>query len=438
MLSRWVSTYGPPMPAPSPPRARWRDAGHLVPILLEGLLEPYRRWALEAKDDYVVWAGPTRHVVVVRPESARQVLGGNPAFARNVAPTKNLFGGGLLRLEGEPWRQRREVFAPPFRRDALDPLVPLVQEETERLIARWKAHDGPLKPTRDLSFLMLRVLGRLLFGIELDATRHGGRPLHVSLITLARDAVLRHLLPTPAVWAFHGREVTTARRFLDELCGEILERGAETPYLSALRAALADGAFSRETAIDELRTFLIAGHETTATALAWTLATLAEHPRLAGPLRDEAPLARRASTPEDVAAMEGSLRLVKEVMRLYPPVPISISRAVEDTELGSLPVPRGTPVDVCSYVLHRLPWLWPEPERVRPERFEVTPAPGTWIPFLIGPHTCLGARVALAELPLVAARLADAFDFTLPDGPPRVNLRLSLNPAGLRVLARPR
>ena len=99
---------------------------------------------------------------------------------------------------------------------------------------------------------------------------------------------------------------------------------------------------------------------------------------------------------------------------------------------------RGVAVDVCSYVLHRLPWLWPEPTRVDPGRFAAASAPGTWIPFLIGPHTCLGARVALCELPLVTARLVDAFDFELPAGPPRVNLRLSLNPAGLVITARPR
>lgn len=125
-------------------------------------------------------------------------------------------------------------------------------------------------------------------------------------------------------------------------------------------------------------------------------------------------------------------------MRLYPPVPISVSVATEDTQLGRIRVRRGTRIDVCSYVLHRLPWLWPEPGTIDPERFRATPAPGTWFPFLLGPHTCLGMRLALIELPLVAARLAGAFELTLPEGPPRPNLRLSLHPAGLTIAARAR
>jgi cytochrome P450 len=229
-----------------------------------------------------------------------------------------------------------------------------------------------------------------------------------------------------------------AREQIDELCAEILARGSDTPFMAALRGALAEGIFDRSVAIDELRTFLIAGHETTASALAWTVATLAEHPQLVGAVRAEAQAAADARTPEHVAEIEATLRLVKEVMRLYPPVPLNLSRAIEPTTLGPLRLARNTRVDVCSYVIQRLPWIWPDPNRVEPLRFVSNPVAGTWIPFLLGPHTCLGARLALIELPLIAARLIDTFDFVLPSGPPRVNLRVSLNPGGLEILARPR
>lgn len=84
--------------------------------------------------------------------------------------------------------------------------------------------------------------------------------------------------------------------------------------------------------------------------------------------------------------------------------------------LGRLDVSRGTRVDVCSYVVQRLPWLWPDPERVDPDRFLAAPAPDTWFPFLAGPHTCLGVRLAMIELPLMAARILDAFEVTPPTG----------------------
>lgn len=426
------------MPTPSLSRPRLRDLGHLRPILRDGVLGSYLRWALEARDDFEIWAGPVRHVVAVRPESVRRVLGGSPAFERYVTPTANLFGGGLLRLDKEPWRARRQLLAPAFRRDATTELVAIVHAETEALISNWRGHGQAFKPTRELSFLMLRIFGRLLLGFEFDQQRHAGRPLHAALITLSTDSILRHFLPPALVWGFNARAVGAARRLLDGLCAEVLERGGATPFLTIVREAIADGTLDRATAIDELRSFLIAGHETTATALAWIVATLASQPELIPPIRAEAATAVNAQTPEDVAKLEGTLRLVKEVMRLYPPVPLSIYRAVEHTTLGPLQVARGTRVDVCSYLLHRLPWVWDEPERADPDRFLGAVAPLSWIPFLIGPHTCIGARLALLELPLVAARLIDAFEFALPKGPPQLNLRVSLNPAGLLITAKSR
>lgn len=92
------------------------------------------------------------------------MLGGAGPYARNIAPTAALFGGGLLRLEGAPWRARRHLFAPPFRGEALDGAVAIVQAETDRLIAAWGGRPGAFRPARDLSFAMLRILGRWLFG----------------------------------------------------------------------------------------------------------------------------------------------------------------------------------------------------------------------------------------------------------------------------------
>lgn len=419
---------------------RRRDLGALRPILSEGMLHPYLRWAREQQDDFVVQAGLHPHVVVVRPDSAWQVLSGeDPAFERNIGPTEALFGDGLLRLEGEPWKARRQLLATAFRREALERVMEILREECDALIARWRArHGAPFKPTRELSFLMLRVLGRLLFGFHFDEARHGGRPLHAALITLSTHAVLRHFLPAPVVFALDGRAVRRARHMLAGVCAEILDEGQPTTFLDALRGAVRDGTLSRETAIDEVRTFLIAGHETTATALAWTVAVLAQQPTLVESLRAEAALVASATSTEQVTRLDVMNRAVKEVLRLFPPVPVSISRTNRPVRLGRLELGAGARIDVCSWVLHRMPALWPEPDRFDADRFLTTPAPGTWIPFLLGPHTCIGARLAMLELPYVAGRLVDAFSFSLPNGPPHANLRLSLNPAGLVLSATPR
>lgn len=101
-------------------------------------------------------------------------------------------------------------------------------------------------------------------------------------------------------------------------------------------------------------------------------------------------------------------------------------------------MPRGTRIDFLSYVLHRLPSHWPDPLRFDPSRFHAKPAKGTYLPYLHGGHTCLGLRLADLEVPLVTARLAGALRFELPKGPPKANLRLSLNPGGLEVRVRRR
>ena len=412
----------------SPP-LRARDLGHWARVFRDGMLHAYLDWALEMQDDFVIWAGPTPYVIAVAPDSIQRVLTEDDVFVRNVAPTRYLFGRGMLRLEGSAWLRRKRLLAPPFAVDALQPVVSIVQEEADRLIARWSQNSASFRPVRDVSLLMLRILGRYLFGLELDEERYGGGRQHASLIALSTDAVLRHYLPWPVPQVLNGKRVLQARLKLDVMCSRILDEGGDTPFLSALRDAISRRDLDRGTAIDEVRTFLIAGHETSASALAWALALVAQHPSRSEALRAESDSAANAETLGDIAALSASNAWAKEAMRLFPPVPVSVSQTTRETRLGRLSVPRGTRVDVSSYVLHRLPWLWTEPNVFRPERFDVQPERGTYLPFLMGPHTCLGMRLAMAELPLALARLAGAFHFELPNGPPQVNLRLSLHPA---------
>jgi cytochrome P450 len=405
-------------------------------MVAEGPLQAYLRWAIAQRRDFVIWASARPHVVVIEPESVREMLLGDHII-RNVEPTEAIFGAGLLRLEGEPWKQRRALYAMAFRGEALAEMVGIVQAEAERLIERWHARAGqPFRPSRELSASLLRILGRFLFGFDIDEQRHGGKPLHTALVTLANHSVMRHF--TPWLARRNRAAVAAARRWLDDLCDEILRTGRDTLFLSALRAALARGELDRATVIDELRTFLIAGHETSATAIAWTIALLAEHRELAEPLRREAQLAQGMTTVAQVNELEITSRWITETLRLYPTVPLAVSRAASDVRLGRLEVPRGSRIDMSCYVQHRLPWHWPTPERFDPERFVRPPSFGTYLPFSVGPHTCLGQQLAMIEVPLLVARLASRFTFELPDGPPRPNLRVSLHPAGLTIICRHR
>jgi cytochrome P450 len=404
-------------------------------MLAAGPVQAYLRWALDERRNFVVWAGPRPHVVVIEPESVREVMFGE-SIVRNAEPIEAVFGGSMLRLEGEAWRRRRALVAAAFRGDGLADLVDVVQDEAEKLIASWRAHGAePFRPARELSACLLRILGRFLFGFDFDEERHGGKPLHAALVTLASDSVVRLFVPMLA--RRNRTAVEAARRHLDDLCEEVLRDARETRLMSAFRGALARGEIDHATVIDELRTLLIAGHETSATAIAWAVALLAEHRELGASLRREGEIAERVTTTSQVGELEVSERWTKELLRLYPAVPLAVAQAASDVRLGRIEVPRGTRIDVSSYVQHRLPWHWPEPSRFDPDRFLQPPSAGTYMPFSLGPHTCLGMHIAMVELPLLISRLAASFEFELPNGPPRPNLRISLHPAGLTIVCRP-
>lgn len=425
-------------PLPGPPPRLWR-LGSLVPIFRAGLLDYYRSEALRARDDLLVWVGTTPHLVAVQPETVVQVLSDRDDFARRAEPTRMLFGGGVLRLEGEPWRARRAALMPAMRQLSGDAAIPIIREEAAALVADWEALGGAeLSPARDVSFRMLRIIGRLLFGFSFDRERHGGKPLHRALIALSTGTVARHLLPPWAVRLRGERAELEARAWLDGLSREVLRDGGPAPFLEALREGMRSGAMDERTALDEIRTFLVAGHETSATALVWTLALLAAHPEVQERVHAEVAGAGPLDSAEAVADLRYTGQVIQESMRLYPPVPISPSRATRAVRVGARTVPAGTFVDVASYVIHRDPRWWPDPDRFDPGRFDArAPRPGTFLPFLMGPHTCMGMRLALLELPLALAAVVSSYAVTAPR-PPRVDLRLSLHPAGLRLSLRPR
>ena len=421
------------------PGAAYFGVGNLPRMLAgSGPLDAYLRWALDYRRDFVVWSALTPRLVVIEPDNLREVLRGED-FTRNVEAVDTMFGRSLIRLAGERWRERRSMLAPAFRGAALGGALDIAQDEVSQLIARWHARGvQPFNPTRELSFCMLRILGRFLFGYEFEGDAHGGSRLHRVLVSLASDSVARHFLPGPVAALRDRGQARAAREQLDELCELLLAEGGPTPFMQALRSALAQGQLDHSTAIDELRTFLISGHETSATAAAWAVAMLAQHPREAARLVEEGQRAERIQAPEEVAELDHSVRFIKETMRLYPAVPLATAQPVRDVRLGRFDLARGTQLDISCFVQHRLPWLWPEPERFDPDRFYSTPRAGSYLPFSLGPHTCVGLQVAMIELPLLVSRLAAHFELELPEGPPRLNLRVSLHPAGLRAVARPR
>jgi cytochrome P450 len=193
-------------------------------------------------------------------------------------------------------------------------------------------------------------------------------------------------------------------------------------------------------------TLFLAGHETTANALTWSLSLLSKHPEVARQLAAEADRLGRAPRFEDLPALPFALSVFKEALRLYPPAYLVGRTALTETRIGAHRLPRGQVVFVSIYGIQRRPDLFPEPDTFRPERFmegsERRLPKGAYLPFGGGPRICVGNHFALMEGQLVLSRLAQRFELAgavegpLADPEPLVTLRpkqdvfMTLQPRG--------
>jgi cytochrome P450 len=172
---------------------------------------------------------------------------------------------------------------------------------------------------------------------------------------------------------------------------------------------------------DEAMTLFLAGHETTANALAWTFALLSQHPHVERAVRSEltATLQGRTATAADLRALPYLGAVVKESMRLYPPAWLLARRAESEDVLGGVRVPKGSVVLISPYVLHRAPHVWKNPLGFDPERFlapDLKLGRCDYLPFSAGPRKCIGDGFAMMEAQLVLATLLQRFSFALVPG----------------------
>jgi cytochrome P450 len=183
------------------------------------------------------------------------------------------------------------------------------------------------------------------------------------------------------------------------------------------------GRFTDEQARDQCMSLLIAGHDTTAAALTWLFYCLAREPRVAAQVHQELDqvLGDRAPTAADLPRLSTTERVVKETLRLYPPaVAVFMRQALEDIEISGVSVPRGSLIQIFSYVCQRDPRWFPEPERFDPDRFlperQRTLPPFAYFPFGGGGRICVGNAFAMMEMTLVAATLLQRLRVELAPG----------------------
>lgn len=425
-----LTTDRPRRVPPGPPRtATFTLLGRLVRDRL-GLMSAA---AAEYGDAVRMAIGPVVLYFFNHPDHARHVLADNSANYHKgfgLAQARRALGDGLLTSEGELWRKQRKVIRPAFQHGRMAQHAGIIVEEGARLVERLRSYEGPVDVLHEMTGLTLGVLGRTLLDADLGAFDSIGGSFEAVQDQAMFEAMSLSKVPT---WVPLPKQVRFRRarrdlqRIVDQLVSERAERAGEPgdDVLSRLIVSTreeADPRVGRQRMRDELVTLLLAGHETTASTLGWTLYLIDRHPEVRQRLHAEAVavFGGRAPVYEDLHRLTYTSMVIQEVMRLYPPVWMLSRLAQGEDEIGGYHVPTGVNVMICPYTLHRHPAFWDAPDRFDPERFDPGRAadrPGyAYIPFGAGPRFCVGNHLGTMEATFVTAMLARDLRLTKAPG----------------------
>jgi cytochrome P450 family 135 len=307
--------------------------------------------------------------------------------------------------DGERHRQIRRALAPAFRASALAGYVPAMIEVTDAAVARWP-RDRPFGVLPRIRALALEVVAHALFGLR--------APEQVQPLVAAMLRLLDLLAVPGLVYPAFQRELSPWWRAFVRIRADVraqLQRVLEARRRDADSRGDVLGLVARErdddAAIDQLISMLVAGHETTAIAVAWALQAVIARPEIAFAIRAEiAGIVGRGPLAAEHLPRLGYLgAVIHETLRLWPPLPLVVRRLAEPLALDGYRLPAGVTVAPCSYLLHRDPALWRDPARFDPARFVEREPPAHFVPFGGGVRRCLGMSFAVDEIKVVFVRL---------------------------------
>lgn len=372
-------------------------------------------------------------VMVSEPDAIESVLVGsasNFTKSRDYAAIRSFLGNGLVTSEGAFWQSQRQLIQPAFRHENIAAYVQIMSDSALKLLATW--NDGELRDLRhEMGQLTLDVVAKSLFG---STVSHDSRFIGTEIATVMEhfllQATLSFLFPigTPLP---KGPRLLRSRRRLNQVIRSIITDRRRNPIesndlLQTLLAAQDEfGTRMTDSQLrDEIMTLFMAGHETTANALCWTWYLLAQNPDAEKALHAELASVLKGSPPAlaDLPRLPYTEMVVKESMRLYPPV-WGIGRcAINDFELNGFRIPSGTNVFLMQWITHRDARYFPDPDRFDPERWRDDPIRRgklprfSYFPFGGGPRVCVGAGFAMMEATLLLATIAQRYALSLAPG----------------------
>jgi cytochrome P450 len=397
--------------------------------------------------------GPLNIIVFSRAEEVGATLSGDQNFGISKLIQKAfvpLAQNGLLTSEGEFHRHQRKLMAPPLQPRHVANYTELMAQHGEQWQAQLK--EGELIDLfEQMAKLTLSIVIRVLFGtttIEAN-TVEMVKALHTVIncvnIRLSSPVLLfSTMLPS-------YRQAKKASALLRAQMSQMIQarrlQSFDTDLLALLLRARGENeeVLTEEQVMDEILTLAFAGHETVASALAWTWYLLCQHPEIYKRLQQEVDTVLQGKTPTytNLVHLPYCLQVLKESLRIYPPIHAIVRYAKQATVVGEFDVQRGDTIIISPYATHHRPDYFPEPEQFKPDRFTIEQEKSlprfAYIPFGSGPRICVGQHFALLEGQLLLATLAQRVSFTLhPNARVIVSPKVTLQPSHLPVIVQRR
>jgi cytochrome P450 len=412
----------PKNPLPYRVRVRAAKSFHTGPETLRDAGGPVTRFTLGPR-----WLVPPI-VLATSPAAIRDILAVNDENVDKTSPVLNelrrILGDNSSNLPHELWIPRRRTLQPMFTKQHVRQFGGHMAQAAERVCADW-SDGGEIDLDTEARAITLRALGHSVLGMDLDHRLETvSEPLGVAL----RYAMSRALRPLRAPrWLYTParRRARAASAKVHDLTLDILracraDPEREAPLVHALLAArdpVTGQALTDEEICDELIIFIFAGHDTTATTLAYAMWALGHHPEHQERVAAEvAALPDGPVTPDDIPQLSYTTQVVRESLRLCPPAPTGTRMSARDIQVGGYRVKAGTMLVFGRMAVQRDPTLWNDPLRFDPDRFSPEQARGRdrwqYIPFGGGPRSCLGDHFAMLEATLALATVIRRFELT--------------------------
>ena len=385
-------------------------------------------------DHFVTKLGPLPLHVISNPQLAQEALTVRKHILRRSqnfeggTPLTYILGLSLITIDGDSWLMKRRMMQPVFHRSNILAMGDKMQAAGEAMLKRWSQlpADITVELTKEMKLVTLDIINRTMFStnVLLEADKVGG------VVDSALDFIAARAgnpFALPARWRIipSHKKFWDQRARLDEYLFRMIRRSrialAQGERKNDLLEMLIEAQdadtgerMNDQQIRDEVSGIYGAGHETTALALTWAWHALNKYPDVLAKLRAEVDGLGHAVQASDLPNLPYTLAVIEETMRLFPPVPMTVRVAFERTEIGGMPIPHGDLVAIAIRNIHRHPDYWQDPLEFKPERFlpenKAYLNRNAYMPFLTGPHMCIGNHFALIEGQLLLAMMVQKYD----------------------------